>query len=101
LSLAAEMQWQLLQGRGLQVPDQFRSTPSLKPAELISSDLFGGAHDEQDIAIPLLDAAGDGGAAAQNSQFALMALRNARQASLNLPKAVSFGRTRIVGPVPG
>lgn len=90
LSLPAEMQWQLLQARGLQVPDRFSVYAQLEPAELVSSDLFDWSYDGQKITITLLDAAGDGVPAAQNSELALVALRNARRASLSLLEVVSL-----------
>ena len=90
LSLPAEMQWQLLQARGLLVPDRFAVYTQLEPAELVSSDLFDWSYDGQKITITLMDAAGEGVTAAQNSELALTALRNARRASLSLLEAVSL-----------
>lgn len=90
LSLPAEMQWQLLQARGLLVRDKFSIYAQLEPAELISSDLFDWSYDGRKFTVILLDALGDGITAAQNSELALTALRNARRASLPLVEAVSL-----------
>lgn len=90
LSLPAEMQWQLLQGRGLEAPDEFSVYAQLEPAELVSSDLFDWSYDGRKITVMLLDALGEGITAAQNSELALTALRNARRASLPAVEAVSL-----------
>lgn len=90
LSLPAEMQWQLLQARGLVVRDEFSIYAQLEPAELVSSDLFDWSYDGRKVTVILLDALGDGVTAAQSSELALTALRNARRASLPVVEVVSL-----------
>ncbi len=90
LSLPAEMQWQLLQARGLHVKDRFSVYAQLEPADLVSSDLFDWSYDGQKITVTLLDAAGEGVLAAQTSELALTALRNARRASLSLMDGIAL-----------
>ena len=90
LSLTAEMQWQLLQTRGLVVPEEFTIFAQLEPADLVSSDLYDWSHDGHQLAVTVVDAVGEGVVAAQASELALTALRNARRAPVALAEAVSL-----------
>jgi hypothetical protein len=90
LSLPAEMQWQLLQTRGLVVPDRFSVFAQLEPAELVSSDLYEWSYDGRLVTVAVLDAAGEGIRAAQASELALTALRNARRAPVDLLDSISL-----------
>ena len=89
LSLPAEMQWQLLPARGLTTP-QFSVYAQLEPAQLVTSDLYDWSYDGTHLTLAVLDATGEGIAAAQASEVALTALRNARRAQLSFTDCLSL-----------
>jgi serine phosphatase RsbU (regulator of sigma subunit) len=89
LSLPAEMQWQILPRPGLHT-EAFSVYAQLEPAHLISSDAFDWSYDGQRLTVIVLDSAGEGVSAAQSTDLAMTALRNARRAPVSLVEAVSL-----------
>ena len=89
LSVAAEMQWQMLPPRGMETP-QFALYAQLEPAEFVTSDLFDWSFDPPMLTLAVLDADGEGVTAAQAADLAVTALRNARRAGLPLLDQLSL-----------
>lgn len=83
LSVAAEMQWQLLPGTGLAGAD-FALAGHLEPARRVGGDAFDWAHDDQRLSLTVADADGATDAASLACTLAVSALRNARRAQLPL-----------------
>ena len=81
LSLAAEMQWQILPGRGSQGPD-FEIAGQLEPAYHVAGDAFDWCVGPDRITVSVHEGMGRGTAAAQATNMAVTALRNARRAGL-------------------
>ncbi|MCW6006530.1 serine/threonine-protein phosphatase [Micromonospora sp. CPCC 205371] len=83
LSLAAEMQWELLPGRS-RVRPAFSLAGQLEPAYAVRGDSFDWADDPGQVYLTTLNGMGEGVAAATLSSLATNALRNARRAGLEL-----------------
>jgi hypothetical protein len=83
LTLAAEMQWELLPGRSRTRPS-FSLAGQLEPAYAVRGDSFDWAEHEGQLSLSVLNGMGDGVAAAQLTSLAMYALRNARRAGLPL-----------------
>lgn len=83
LSLAAELQWQLLPGQGCRAPE-YLLAGHLEPAYHVHADNFDWSQDEDQLALSVSDAGRRGGVAALLSTLAVTALRNARRAELPL-----------------
>ncbi|UVS77340.1 PP2C family protein-serine/threonine phosphatase [Actinokineospora sp. UTMC 2448] len=83
LSLAAEMQWQLLPGRGCARPE-YSLGGQLEPAYTINGDNFDWCASEDDLIVTVSNGMGGGIQAALLTNLAINALRNARRAGLPL-----------------
>lgn len=83
LSLAAELQWQLLPGRGPSGP-QFSLAGQLEPAYHVGGGSFDWSCAHDHILVSACDATGQGAQAALLTTLAVTALRNARRAGLTL-----------------
>ncbi|HEU5107828.1 MAG TPA: PP2C family protein-serine/threonine phosphatase [Micromonosporaceae bacterium] len=83
LTLAAEMQWELLPGRGC-TRSTFSLAGQLEPAYAVRGDSFDWADDPQRLRIAVVNGMGEGVAAATLTVLAINALRNARRAGLAL-----------------
>jgi serine phosphatase RsbU (regulator of sigma subunit) len=83
LSLAAELQWQLLPGRGYR-GEGFELAGQLEPAYHVAGDSFDWAVDEEQLWVAVFDGPGRGIAAAQTCALAVTAARNARRSGLGL-----------------
>lgn len=81
LSLAAEMQWQILPGRGSDGPD-FELAGQLEPAYHVAGDAFDWCVGPDRITLSVHEGMGQGTTAAQATNMAVTALRNARRAGL-------------------
>ncbi|GDY28661.1 PP2C family protein-serine/threonine phosphatase [Gandjariella thermophila] len=81
LTLAAEMEWQLLPGRGLDGPE-FRLAGQLEPAYSVRGDSFDWAVEDGRLTLSVTNGFGEGVAAALLTSLAVSALRNARRAGL-------------------
>ncbi|MGI8880231.1 MAG: PP2C family protein-serine/threonine phosphatase [Jatrophihabitans sp.] len=81
LSLAAELQWQLLPGRGCQAPE-YQLAGHLEPAYHVRADNFDWSQDGDQLMLSVTDAARAVQGASLLTTLAVTALRNARRARL-------------------
>ncbi|OEU86096.1 phosphatase [Streptomyces abyssalis] len=83
LTLAAEMQWQLLPGRSCRRPE-FALGAHLEPAYAIFGDNFDWSTSADHLTVAVTNGMGEGIDAALLSNLAVNAMRNARRAGLGL-----------------
>ena len=83
LTLAAEMQWELLPGRS-RTRSSFSLAGQLEPAYAVRGDSFDWAEQDGRLYLTVLNGMGDGVRAAALTALATHALRNARRAGLEL-----------------
>jgi hypothetical protein len=83
LTLAAEMQWELLPGRCRSRPS-FSLAGQLEPAYAVRGDSFDWADESDRLWLSTVNGSGEGVAAATLTALATHALRNARRAGLEL-----------------
>ncbi|MBO8190458.1 serine/threonine-protein phosphatase [Streptomyces oryzae] len=83
LTLAAEMQWQLLPGRSC-AREEFEVGAHLEPAYAVFGDSFDWEASERYLTLTVTNGMGEGIAAALLTNLATNALRNARRAGLDL-----------------
>jgi serine phosphatase RsbU (regulator of sigma subunit) len=83
LTLAAEMQWELLPGRS-RVRPSFSLAGQLEPSYGVRGDSFDWAEHDGRLYLSVLNGMGEGMTAALLTSLATYALRNARRAGLNL-----------------
>jgi serine phosphatase RsbU (regulator of sigma subunit) len=83
LTLAAEMQWELLPGRS-RVRPSFSLAGQLEPAYAVRGDSFDWAEYDDRLYVAVLNGMGEGVTAALLTSLATQALRNARRAGLEL-----------------
>ncbi len=103
LSLAAEMQWQLLPARAFRTPN-FYVAGHLEPALRVAGDAFDFAVDHDTLTLAVVDATashgagvtrGSGSSAALLSTLAVTALRNARRAGLPLHEQAALASDMV------
>ncbi|MEU2615253.1 PP2C family protein-serine/threonine phosphatase [Micromonospora sp. NPDC007271] len=83
LTLAAEMQWELLPGRSRSRPS-FSLAGQLEPAYAVRGDSFDWSDDGRRLWLSVINGSGEGVAASMLTSLATHALRNARRAELGL-----------------
>ncbi|MFG2262019.1 PP2C family protein-serine/threonine phosphatase [Streptomyces sp. NPDC048720] len=83
LTLAAEMQWQLLPGRGC-ARDEYVIGAHLEPAYAIGGDNFDWSTSADHLTLTVTDGMGQGIEASLLTNLAVSALRNARRAGIGL-----------------
>ncbi|MFI5936884.1 PP2C family protein-serine/threonine phosphatase [Actinoplanes sp. NPDC051494] len=83
LTLAAELQWELLPGR-CRVGPAFSLAGQLEPAYAVMGDSFDWAQQDDRLFVTVLNGMGDGMTASLLTSLATQALRNARRAGLSL-----------------
>ncbi|MGW5733172.1 MULTISPECIES: PP2C family protein-serine/threonine phosphatase [Streptomyces] len=83
LTLAAEMQWQLLPGRACSRPE-FALGGHLEPAYSIFGDNFDWSADQDHLTLTVTNGMGEGIEAALLTNLVVNAMRNARRAGLGL-----------------
>ncbi|MFE9204996.1 PP2C family protein-serine/threonine phosphatase [Micromonospora sp. NPDC007230] len=83
LTLAAEMQWELLPGRS-RIRPSFRLAGQLEPAYAVRGDSFDWSDDGRRLWLSVINGSGEGVAASMLTSLAIHALRNARRAELTL-----------------
>lgn len=83
LTLAAELQWELLPGRS-RIRPSFSLAGQLEPSYAVRGDSFDWAEHEDRVYLTVLNGMGDGMTAALLTSLATYALRNARRAGLGL-----------------
>jgi serine phosphatase RsbU (regulator of sigma subunit) len=81
LTVAAELQWQLLPGRGSQAPE-YQLAGHLEPAYHVRADNFDWSQDGNQLILSVTDAASAVQGASLLTTLAVTALRNARRAGL-------------------
>ena len=89
LTLAAEMQWELLPGRSRSRPS-FSLAGQLEPSYAVHGDSFDWAEQDERLYLTVLNGHGDGMDAALLTALATYALRNARRAGLPLADQASL-----------
>ena len=100
LSVAAEMQWQLLPGTALAGPS-FLVAGHLEPARHVGGDAFDWAHDSDDLWLAVADADGDADGASLACTLAVSALRNARRSRLPLARQAALADQAVSGEFHG
>ncbi|SCL18367.1 Stage II sporulation protein E (SpoIIE) [Micromonospora nigra] len=83
LTLAAEMQWEMLPGRSRDRPS-FSLAGQLEPAYAVRGDSFDWSDDDDRLWVTTINGMGEGVAASMLTTLATCALRNARRAGLSL-----------------
>ncbi|RAO37811.1 hypothetical protein ONO23_01083 [Micromonospora noduli] len=83
LTLAAEMQWDLLPGRS-RIRPSFSLAGQLEPAYAVRGDSFDWSDDGERVWLSTINGTGEGVAASLLTSLATHALRNARRARLSL-----------------
>ena len=89
LTLAAEMQWELLPGR-CRIRPSFSLAGQLEPAYAVRGDSFDWAERDDRLYLTVLNGMGEGVNAALLTALATYALRNARRAELELADQASL-----------
>ncbi len=89
LTLAAELQWQLLPGRGCRGPE-YQLAGHLEPAYHVHADNFDWSQDGDQLVASVTDAARHGHVASLLTTLAVTALRNARRSGLDLAEQASM-----------
>jgi serine phosphatase RsbU (regulator of sigma subunit) len=89
LTLAAEMQWQLLPGRGCAGP-QFTVAGQLEPAYAVRGDNFDWSCTPDYLLLSVTEGMGEGATASMLTHLAVTALRNARRAGVELADQMSL-----------
>ncbi|MEU3401258.1 PP2C family protein-serine/threonine phosphatase [Streptomyces filamentosus] len=100
LSVAGEMQWDTLPGRACSGP-AFDLHAHWEPAYTSGGHLLDWSATERDLVIVVADGAGPGTPAALASTLALMAIRNARRAGLDLATQAGLTDQALYGQYRG
>lgn len=90
LTLAAEMQWELLPGRS-RIRPSFSLAGQLEPAYAVRGDSFDWAENDGLLYLSVLNGMGEGMSAALLTSLATHALRNARRGGLELADQAALG----------
>ncbi|OKK03838.1 phosphatase [Streptomyces sp. CB03234] len=96
LTLAAEMQWQLLPGRSCARPE-YEIGAQLEPAYAIYGDNFDWSASADHLTLTVTNGMGEGIEAALLTNLAVNALRNARRAGLSLTDQAFLADQAIYG----
>ncbi|WP_106976925.1 PP2C family protein-serine/threonine phosphatase [Streptomyces sp. NRRL S-920] len=96
LTLAAEMQWQLLPGRSCSRPE-YELGAQLEPAYAIYGDNFDWSASADHLTLTVTNGMGEGIEAALLTNLAINALRNARRAGLSLPDQACLADQAVYG----
>ncbi|MEU0132075.1 MULTISPECIES: PP2C family protein-serine/threonine phosphatase [unclassified Streptomyces] len=100
LTLAAEMQWQLLPGRSCARPE-YSIGAQLEPAYAIHGDNFDWSASADDLVLTVNNGMGEGIEAALLTNLAVNALRNARRAGLSLTDQAYLADQALYGQYQG
>ncbi|MFV0129640.1 PP2C family protein-serine/threonine phosphatase [Streptomyces sp. HMX112] len=96
LTLAAEMQWQLLPGRSCSRPE-YEIGAQLEPAYAIYGDNFDWSSSADHLTLTVTNGMGEGTEAALLTNLAINALRNARRAGLSLADQAYLADQAVYG----
>jgi Stage II sporulation protein E (SpoIIE) len=94
LTLAAEMQWQLLPGRGC-ARTEYVMGAQLEPAYAVGSDNFDWSTDAEHLLVAVSTGSGSGMESALLTNLGVNALRNARRAGVTLADQASLADQAI------
>lgn len=94
LTLAAEMQWELLPGRCC-AGTQFQLAGQLEPAYAVKGDTFDWSLETDRLTVSVIDGMGEGVDAASLSILATSALRNARRAGLSIADQAALADSAV------
>ncbi|WP_410586317.1 PP2C family protein-serine/threonine phosphatase [Amycolatopsis sp. lyj-23] len=100
LTLAAEMQWQLLPGRSCTRPG-FALGGQLEPAYAVHGDSFDWSATAKSLTVTLVNGMGHGVDAAMVTHLAVNALRNARRAGVSLTAQADLADQALHGHYDG
>ncbi|GGX09719.1 PP2C family protein-serine/threonine phosphatase [Streptomyces chryseus] len=100
LTLAAEMQWQLLPGRGFEAAE-YALGAHLEPAYAIGGDNFDWSLTDDHLTVTVSDGKGQGIQAALLTNLTVSALRNARRAGVSLADQACLADQAIYGEYAG
>ncbi len=100
LTLASEMQWQLLPGRSCSRPE-YSLGAQLEPAYAIFGDSFDWSASADDLYVTVSNGMGEGIDAALLTNLAVNALRNARRAGLSLSDQACLADQAVYGQYNG
>ncbi|MFJ8160036.1 PP2C family protein-serine/threonine phosphatase [Streptomyces sp. NPDC096136] len=100
LTLAAEMQWQLLPGRSCSRPE-YDLGAQLEPAYAIFGDSFDWSASADHLTLTVNNGMGEGVEAALLTSLAVSALRNARRAGLGLADQAALADQALYGHYQG
>ncbi|WP_235438785.1 PP2C family protein-serine/threonine phosphatase [Streptomyces yangpuensis] len=100
LTLAAEMQWQLLPGRSCSRPE-YDLGAQLEPAYAIFGDSFDWSASADHLTLTVNNGMGEGIDAALLTSLAVSALRNARRAGLGLADQAALADQALYGQYQG
>ncbi|MFD6434608.1 PP2C family protein-serine/threonine phosphatase [Streptomyces venezuelae] len=100
LTLAAEMQWQLLPGRSCSRPE-YDIGAQLEPAYAIHGDNFDWSASADELTLTVTNGMGEGIEAALLTSLAINALRNARRAGLSLTDQACLADQAVYGHYQG
>jgi hypothetical protein len=89
MSVAAEMQWQLLPARAYQTSD-FYIAGHLEPALRVAGDAFDFAVNARVLTLAVVDATGTSGSPSSLTTLVITALRNARRSGLGLDEQAAL-----------
>ncbi|GAA3935077.1 PP2C family protein-serine/threonine phosphatase [Actinomadura viridis] len=96
MSLAAELQWQLLPGQGCAGPE-FSLAGHLEPAYSIGGDGFDWTTERDHLTLSVINGSGTGIRAALLTSLTIGALRNARRSGADLAEQVSLAGDTVYG----
>ena len=96
LTLAAEMQWELLPGRS-RIRPSFSLAGQLEPSYAVRGDSFDWAERGGRLSVSVLNGMGDGVEAALLTALATYALRNARRAGVGLADQAALADQAVFG----
>ncbi|MGK5553111.1 PP2C family protein-serine/threonine phosphatase [Actinomadura kijaniata] len=94
LTLAAEIQWELLPGRAC-VADEFELAGQLEPAYTVWGDNFDWSAASDHLVVSVTNGMGQGIEAALLTQLTIGALRNARRSGADLPEQAALANEAI------
>ncbi|OLR91083.1 PP2C family protein-serine/threonine phosphatase [Actinokineospora bangkokensis] len=100
MTVAAEMQWELLPGRGLACPE-FTLAGQLEPAYGVRGDNFDWSVDPGSLTLTLTNGMGEGLEAALLTTIAITAMRNARRSGHGIAEAAALADQAVWGQFGG
>ena len=100
MTVAAEMQWELLPGRGLACPE-FTLAGQLEPAYGVRGDNFDWSVDPGRLTLSLTNGMGEGLDAALLTTIAITAMRNARRSGHGIAEAAALADQAVWGQYGG